>query len=204
VQTPIYDINLIYYPTDEEHRYVKLILEFLPLQMSAFSLVRGRSFRLGYQTNRKQWMLSGNLAFGIEDFDRRHVFTMDERWKLSYGLEKREKIYLKWNVRIDSVMKSFQGRVTIQDPNDQLSTPISSDVQGQLTDRMIIASLRTSYSSLENQSQSILVQLNIDQRLLRQQYITVNIIHQSSATNLSLTIDHYPQRQLRINYSFLL
>ena len=198
VQTPIYDISLTYYPTDEEHRYVKVILEFLPLQMSAFSLVRGRSFRIGYQTRSKQWMLSGNLAFSIEDFDRRQIITMDERWKLSYGLEKREKIYLKWNVRINSVIKSFQGRVTIQDPNDELSTPVYSEVQGHITDPMIIVTLRTSYSPSENQSQYILLRFNIDQRMLRQQYIAVNLIHESSATNLSFTIDRYPQRRLRI------
>jgi hypothetical protein len=60
---------------------------------------------------------------------------------------------------------------------------------------IFITDIRTIYSSSEK---PILVQLNIDQRLLTQQYISVKLIHESSKTNLSFIIDHYPQRKFLI------
>jgi hypothetical protein len=105
IQTPIYDITMIYYPVDDHRRYVKILVELLPLQMSAFNLVRGRSFRFGYQTQYKQLILAGNLAFGLDDFDRRTHITMNERWKLSYGYARNERIYLTWNMHIDSIQQ---------------------------------------------------------------------------------------------------
>jgi hypothetical protein len=198
IQTPIYDINLIYYPIDDENRYVKIVLELLPLQMSSFTLVRGRTFRIGYETKAKQCILSGNLAFGIEDIDNKQILNMNERWKLIYGIEKRDKIYFKWNMKIDLDKKSFQGRVNIQDPNEEMSIPIYSDINGYLQDMIIVTNIRTVYSSSKNLSKSIILQLDIDQRIITQQYISLKLIHELSKTNLSFTIDHYPQRKLLI------
>jgi len=169
-------------------------LEFLPLQMSSFTLVRGRTFRIGYETKAKQCILSGNLAFGIEDIDNKQILNMNERWKLIYGIEKRDKIYFKWNMKIDLDKKSLQGRVNIQDPNEEMSIPIYSDINAQLTDMILMTNIRTVYSS----SKSIIVQLDIDQRIITQQYISLKLIHELSKTNLSFTIDHYPQRKLLI------
>ncbi|CAF3914922.1 unnamed protein product, partial [Rotaria sp. Silwood1] len=39
IQTPIYDINLLYYSTNDENHYIKIFLELLPLQMSSFNFV---------------------------------------------------------------------------------------------------------------------------------------------------------------------
>jgi len=71
---------------------------------------------------------------------------------------------------------------------------------------MIITTMNTVYSSLERLSIPIVLQLNIDQRILTQQYLSLQLIHEPSKTNLSFTIDHYPQRKLHIrlkpnNYS---
>ncbi|UJR26422.1 hypothetical protein I4U23_007754 [Adineta vaga] len=124
IQTPIYDINMIYYPNTDENRYVKIILEFLPLQMSSFNLVRGRSFRVGYQTFHKQLILSGNLAFTIEDIDHQEKIIMNERWKLIYGYEKSERLFIKWNINIDTKEKTLQGKMNIHDPNEKTPKPI--------------------------------------------------------------------------------
>jgi hypothetical protein len=194
IQTPIYDINIIYYPIDNENRYVKLFFEFLPLQMSSFNLVRGRSFRIGYQTKQKQCILSGNIAFGIEDIDNLRILIMNERWKFIYGIEKKDKIYIKWNIKIDLNNKNFQGRIDIQDPNDEMSIPIYTIINSHLKDMILVTTMRTVYSSLE----PIILQLSIDQRIITQQYISLKLIHESSKTNLSFTIDHYPQRKLLI------
>jgi hypothetical protein len=195
IQTPIYDINAIYYPNDDENRYVKVLFEFLPLQMSSFSLVRGRTFRIGYETKQKQCILTGNLAFGLEDIDRKDILIMNERWKFHYGIERHEKIYIKWNIKINLKQKSLQGQMNIQDPNEIISIPIYSTINAYLKDMIFITDIRTIYSSSEK---PILVQLNIDQRLLTQQYISVKLIHESSKTNLSFIIDHYPQRKFLI------
>lgn len=193
--TPIYDINVIYYPVDDENRYVKLLFEFLPLQMSAFNLVRGRSFRIGYETKEKQCILAGNLAFGFEDIDNLAIFVMNERWKLIYGNEKHQRIFLKWNIKIDINKKTLQGKMNIYDPNNQMIKPIYTDINAFLKDMMLITNIHTIYSSSEK---PLILQLNIDQRILTQQYVSLKLFHESSKTNLSLTVDHYPQRKLLI------
>ncbi|CAF4301893.1 unnamed protein product, partial [Rotaria sp. Silwood2] len=198
IQTPIYDINLLYYPTNDENRYIKIFLELLPLQMSSFNFVRGRSFRIGYQTKQKELILSGNLAFTIEDIYKKQIIIMNERWKLIYGNKKRDKIYIKWNLRIDLNNKTLQGQINIQDPNDEMSIPVYSDINGHLKDMMIVTTMRTIYSSLDNSPKPIILELSIDQRILTQQYFSIKLIHEPSKTNLSLTIDHHPRRKLHI------
>ncbi|CAF3728309.1 unnamed protein product, partial [Adineta steineri] len=196
IQTPIYDISIIYNPTDNENQYIKLIFELLPLQMSSFNLIRGRSFRIGYQTQQKQMMLSGNLAFSVEDIDNQEKIYMNERWKLIYGYDRSEKIYIKWNININSKEKTLHGKINIDDPNQDRSIPIYSDLNAQIKDMMLIFNMSTIYSS----SKPILLQINIDQRILTQQYISLKLFHELSKTNLSLTIDHYPQRRLHIRF----
>lgn len=195
IQTPIYDINLIYHPTDDEDRYVKVLFEFLPLQMSSFNFVRGRSFRIGYETKQKQCILAGNLAFGVEDIDNLNILTMNERWKFMYGIEKYEKIFIKWNIKIDLNKKSLQGRINIQDRNNEMIKSIYTDINASLKDMIFVTIMRTVYSSSDK---PIILQLNIDQRILTQQYISLKLIHELSKTNLSFTLDHYPQRKLLI------
>ena len=200
IQTPIYDIQILYsLPSiDDQQRYVKIIFEFLPLQMSAFNLVRGRTFRIGYESERTRRILSGNLALGIEDIDNKDVFTMNERWKFIYGYERNERIYMKWNLRVDLKEKVLRGRVNIDDPNGEMSTPISSDIHARLEDLMLIADIRTIYSSSEETMKPIILQLNIDQRFLTQQFVALKLIHELSQTNLSFTLDRYPQRRFLI------
>jgi hypothetical protein len=119
---------------------------------------------------------------------------MNERWKFIYGIEKKDKIYIKWNIKIDLNNKNFQGRIDIQDPNDEMSIPIYTIINSHLKDMILLTTMRTVYSSLE----PIILQLSIDQRIITQQYISLKLIHESSKTNLSFTIDHYPQRKLLI------
>jgi hypothetical protein len=195
IQTPIYDINAVYYPIDDENRYVKVFFEFLPLQMSSFSFVRGRTFRIGYETPKKKCILSGNLAFGLEDFDQRDILIMKERWKLIYGIETNERIYIKWNIKINLKQKTLQGQMNIQDPNEDMSIPISSTINAYLKEMIFITDIRTVYSSSEK---PILLQISIDQRLITQQYLSLKLIHESSKTNLSFTLDHHPQRKLLV------
>ena len=199
IETPIYDIQAIYYPNTSESNSVKVLLEFLPLQMSAFSLVRGRSFRVGYETTSKQLVLAGNLAFGLDDLSDTQRISMNERWKLIYGLERHEKLYLKWNVNIDRERKSFRGRMIVEDPNDDHSIPLSSDIAGQLHDGMLRTTMTTVYSASENRSKSLVVHADVDSRLMTQQFVSVRLIHESSKTNLSVTIDHVPQRKLHLS-----
>ena len=198
IQTPIYDISLIYHPTDNKNRFVKIILELLPLQMSSFNFVRGRSFRIGYQTEQKRLILSGNIAFTIEDIYNRHIIIMNERWKLIYGMEKRNRIYLKWDMKVDLNKRTLRGRMSLQDPNNDMSTPIYSDIHGHLDDKMIETTILTSYSSSKNSQKLIQLQLNVNKRILNQQYITLKLIHNYSNTNLCLKIVHYPKRKLHI------
>ncbi|CAF0719709.1 unnamed protein product [Rotaria sp. Silwood1] len=198
IQTPIYDINLLYYSTNDENHYIKIFLELLPLQMSSFNFVRGRSFRIGYQTKQKQLILSGNIAFTIEDIYEKQTIIMNERWKLIYGHEKRDKIYIKWNLKIDSNKKILQGQINIQDPNGEMPIPIYSNISGHLKDMMIVTTMHTTYSSSDNSPKPIILELNIDQRFLIQQYFSIKLIHEPSKTNLSLIIDHYPRRKLHI------
>ncbi|CAF2481225.1 unnamed protein product [Rotaria sp. Silwood2] len=172
--------------------------ELLPLQMSSFNFVRGRSFRIGYQTKQKELILSGNLAFTIEDIYKKQIIIMNERWKLIYGNKKRDKIYIKWNLRIDLNNKTLQGQINIQDPNDEMSIPVYSDINGHLKDMMIVTTMRTIYSSSDNSPKPIILELSIDQRILTQQYFSIKLIHEPSKTNLSLTIDHHPRRKLHI------
>jgi hypothetical protein len=54
-------------------------------------------------------------------------------------------------------------------------------------------------STIENRSQTIVFQFNIDQRLFHRQYIALRLLYPLSQTNLSLTFEHCPQRTLRIN-----
>ena len=199
IETPIYDVQVIYYPNTSESNTVKVLFEFLPLQMSAFSLVRGRSFRVGYQTARKQLVLAGNLAFGLADLSDTQRIRMNERWKLLYGLEKHEKLYLRWNVNIDLERKSFRGRMTVEDPNDDQSIAVSSDIVGHMHDRMLRTTMTTVYSASVNRSKSIVVHANVDPRLMTQQYISVRLIHESSKTNLSVTLDHVPRQTLHLS-----
>ena len=196
IQTPIYDINLRYYPDyDDEDRYVKIFFEFLPLQMSAFNLVRGRTFGLGYETKQTRAILSGNLALGMEDLDKKDVFIMNERWKYLYGYERNERIYMKWNLKFDLSKGIFQGRMNIEDPNGEIRTPIYSDIKAYLKDTMLITDIRTSYSASDK---PIILQVNVDQRFFNQQWIVVKLVHQLSETNLSLTLDRYPQRRFHL------
>jgi hypothetical protein len=123
---------------------------------------------------------------------------MNERWKLFYGIEKSEKIFIKWNMRIDSKNKTLRGRVTIQDPNEEMPIQVYSDINAYLKDMMFITMIRTVYSSSENLPKPIILQLSVDQRIMAQQYISLQLFHESSQTNLSFTIDHCPQRKLHI------
>jgi len=196
IQTPIYDIEIVYYLDTNENRFVRFIFEFIPLQMSSFSFVRGRTFRIGYQTKHKQCFLEGNLAFGLDDIDNKDLLTMTERWKLVYGFERYQRLFIKWNLKIDLQRKIARGNVQILDPNGQMSKSISTDIDTQLNDMMFLVNIRTSYGS----SKPILVQLNIDRNLFTRQYIVFNLSHDYSRTNLSLTIDRYPQRKLLVRY----
>lgn len=198
IQTPIYDINLLYKPTGDDNRTLKIFFELLPLQMSSFSFVRGRTFRIGYETEQKQLILSGNLAFTIEDIYQKQIILMDERWKLIYGLERRDRLFIKWNLKIDTNKKTLQGQMNIQDPNNEMSIPISSTINGYLKDTILIVTTNTVYSSSETSPKPIILEFHVDQRFLTQQYVLIKLIHEASKTNLSLSIDHYPKRKLLI------
>lgn len=198
IQTPIYDINAIYYPTDDETRYVKVFFELLPLQMSSFNFIRGRTFGIGYETQEKKLVLSGNIAFTIEDIYDKHTIIMNERWKLLYGIEKSDRLYIKWNLKLNTDKRTLQAQVSVQDPNDQLSMPVYCDINAYLNDTMIRMKIRTVYSSSEHSPKPIVLELDLDQRVRTQQYLSVRLIHEPSNTNLGFTIDHYPKRKLHI------
>ncbi|CAF3266519.1 unnamed protein product [Rotaria socialis] len=200
IQTPIYDINMIYQSTANENRSIQIFFELLPLQMSSFSFVRGRTFRIGYQTKQKQLILSGNIAFTVEDIHEKKfiIILMNERWKLIYGLEKRDRLYIKWNLKFDVNKKTIQGRMSIQDPNDDMSIPVYSDINGYVKDTMMVTSMHTIYSSAENSPKTISLEISINPDILKKQYISLKLIHEPSKTNLSLAIDYYPRRKLHI------
>jgi hypothetical protein len=80
-----------------------------------------------------------------------------------------------------------------------MSIPVYSDINAYLKDMILITTMRTVYSSSGSLSKPIILQLNVDQRTITQQYISLKLIHEPSKTNLSFTFDRYPQRRLIIH-----